>query len=106
MGLFSDVPAGRGGTVVAQGSHRRAAQVMAANPQGLSHRELFDRVLAQPIGNFAELTGHAGDVVLCHPLLFHFRGFKLHGGHASRATSRRNCANYSRWTATQHDARS
>jgi hypothetical protein len=80
MGLFSDVPAGSGGTVVAQGSHIRAAQVMADHPQGLTHRELFEQVLAQPIGHFAELTGQAGDVVLCHPFLFHTRGFKRHGG--------------------------
>ena len=80
MGLFSDVAAGSGGTIVAQGSHLRTAQVLAEHPKGLSHRELFDRVLAQPIGNFAELTGHAGDVVLCHPFLFHTRGFKRHGG--------------------------
>lgn len=80
MGLFSDVPAGSGGTIVAEGSHRRAAQVLAAHPQGLTHLELFEKVLAEPLGGFRELTGRAGDVALCHPLLFHTRGFKRHGG--------------------------
>jgi hypothetical protein len=79
IGLFTDVPPNSGGTVVAEGSHRRTARVLADHPEGLSHRELFDLVLAQPIGNFRELTGSAGDVVLAHPFLFHTRGCKRHG---------------------------
>ena len=79
IGLFSDIEPGSGGTVVAEGSHRRAARVLAAHPQGLAHQDLFNAVLAQPIGNFRELTGHAGDVVLAHPFLFHTRGCKRHG---------------------------
>ena len=79
IGLFTDVPPNSGGTIVAEGSHRRTARILAAHPEGLSHRELFDLVLAQPIGNFRELTGHAGDVVLAHPFLFHTRGCKRHG---------------------------
>lgn len=79
IGLFTDVPPGSGGTIVAEGSHRRAARVLAEHPEGLTHRELFDLVLAQPIGNFRELTGKAGDVVLAHPFLFHTRGCKRHG---------------------------
>ena len=79
VGLFSDVPTRGGGTIVAAGSHRRTARVLAGNPAGLAHRELFDRVLAEPIGDFCELTGAAGDVALCHPFLFHTRGFKHRG---------------------------
>lgn len=63
----SDVEPGGGATVVAAGSHRRAARVLAAHPAGLTHRELFDAVLAEPIGNITELTGAAGDVVLRPP---------------------------------------
>jgi hypothetical protein len=80
MGLFSDVPPGSGGTVVAEGTHRRTARVLAAHPEGLHHQDLFARVLARPIGGFREITGSAGDVALCHPWLFHTRGFKRHGG--------------------------
>lgn len=80
VGLFSDVPPGSGGMVVSGGSHRRAARVLAAHPAGLDHRALFDLVLAEPIGDFHEITGGAGDVMLGHPFLFHTRGFKRHGG--------------------------
>jgi len=79
IGLFSDVAPGGGGTIVAGGSHRRTARVLAAHPDGLEHRRLFDRVLSEPIGNFTELTGAAGDVVLAHPFLFHTRGYKRSG---------------------------
>jgi hypothetical protein len=79
IGLFSDVVPGGGGTIVAGGSHRRTARVLAAHPEGLAHRDLFDLVLSEPIGNFTELTGAAGDVVLAHPFLFHTRGYKRTG---------------------------
>lgn len=79
IGLFTDVQPHSGGTIVAEGSHRRTARVLAQHPEGLGHRELFDLVLAQPLGNFRELTGKAGDVVLAHPFLFHTRGCKRHG---------------------------
>lgn len=76
LGLFSDIEPRGGGTMVAEGSHRRTARVLAEHPAGMSHRELFDAVLAEPIGNFREITGAAGDVVLAHPWLFHTRGYK------------------------------
>ncbi len=79
IGLFTDIAPRHGGTIVSQGSHRRAARVLARHPEGLTHRELFDEVLAEPLGDFLELTGAAGDVVLGHPWLFHTRGYK-HGG--------------------------
>ncbi|MGW4644112.1 hypothetical protein ACWEN6_36730 [Sphaerisporangium sp. NPDC004334] len=79
IGLFSDIEPRGGGTIVSEGSHRRAARVLAAHPEGMTHLELFDAVLAEPIGNFREITGSAGDVVLGHPLLFHTRGYKHTG---------------------------
>lgn len=79
IGLFTDIPSRGGGTILAEGSHRRTARVLAQHPQGLHHRELFDLVLADPIGAFHEITGAAGDVVLAHPFLFHNRGVK-HAG--------------------------
>ena len=57
----------------------RPPRVLAAHPEGLAHRDLFDLVLSEPIGNFTELTGAAGDVVLAHPFLFHTRGYKRTG---------------------------
>lgn len=79
IGLFTDVAVDGGGTLVATGSHRRTARVLAAHPEGLSHRALFDLVLAEPLEGFVELTGAAGDVVLAHPFLFHTRGYKRKG---------------------------
>lgn len=79
IGLFSDIGPTGGGTIVSEGSHRRTARILADHPTGLGHRELFDAVLAEPIGNFRVLTGAAGDVILGHPFLFHTRGFKHTG---------------------------
>jgi hypothetical protein len=79
IGLFTDVEPRHGGTILAVGSHRRTARILARHPEGVPHRELFEEVLAEPIGNFHEITGQAGDVVLAHPFLFHTRGMK-HGG--------------------------
>jgi hypothetical protein len=79
VGLFSDIVPTGGGTVVAEGSHKRTAQVLNRYVEGLAHLELFDLVLQQPLGNFHELTGAAGDVILGHPFLFHTRGFKRTG---------------------------
>ena len=79
IGLFTDIAPGGGGTVVAERSHRRTARVLAEHPAGLSHRELFDRVLAEPLGGFREMIGEAGDAILAHPFLFHTRGYKRLG---------------------------
>ena len=80
IGLFSDIAPRGGGTILAAGSHRRTARVLAAHPEGLHHRRLFELVLAEPLGDFHEVTGAAGDVVLAHPFLFHNRGVKHTGG--------------------------
>jgi hypothetical protein len=79
IGLFTDVEPRWGGTILALGSHKQTARVLAAHPEGLSHRQLFREVLREPIGGFHEVTGAAGDVILAHPFLFHTKGFK-HAG--------------------------
>jgi hypothetical protein len=79
IGLFTDIEPGWGGTIMALGSHRRTARVLAHQRRPIHHRDLFREVLRQPIGNFHEVTGAAGDVVLAHPFLFHTRGFKRAG---------------------------
>src|SRR5690242_1471181 len=57
IGLFSAIEPRGGGTILAGGSHRQTARVLARHPGGLDHRTLFDRVLAEPLGNFHEVTG-------------------------------------------------
>jgi len=79
VGLFTDIEPRGGGTILALGSHKRTARVLAAHPEGMSHRDLFREVLSEPIGNFHEVTGSAGDVVLAHPFLFHTKGMKHKG---------------------------
>jgi ectoine hydroxylase-related dioxygenase (phytanoyl-CoA dioxygenase family) len=79
VGLFTDIEPRGGGTILSLGSHRRTARVLAAHPEGISHRDLFREVLSEPIGNFHEVTGSAGDVVLAHPFLFHTKGMKHTG---------------------------
>jgi hypothetical protein len=79
IGLFTDIEPRGGGTILALGSHKRTARVLAGHPDGIGHRDLFNEVLSEPIGNFHEITGSAGDVVLAHPFLFHTRGIKHTG---------------------------
>jgi Phytanoyl-CoA dioxygenase (PhyH) len=79
IGLFTDIQPRWGGTIVAGGSHKLTARVLANYPEGISHIDLFQEVLREPLGDFHEITGNAGDVVFCHPFLFHCRGYK-HGG--------------------------
>lgn len=79
IGLFTDIGPRGGGTIVAQGSHKMTARVLARHPDGLPHRELFDAVLADPIGDLLEVNGATGDVFLGHPFLFHTRGMNHSG---------------------------
>jgi len=79
VGLFTDIEPRWGGTTLSLGSHKQTARVLAAHPEGIAHLDLFREVLSEPIGNFREVTGAAGDVLLAHPFLFHNRGMK-HGG--------------------------
>jgi hypothetical protein len=79
VGLFTDIEPQWGGSILAGGSHKRTACVLAEHPEGITHLDLFAEVLTEPLGNFHEVTGAAGDVVLAHPFLFHTRGIKRHG---------------------------
>ena len=79
IGLFTDIEPKCGGTILAGGSHKRAARVLARHPEGIAHLDLFSEVLSDPLGNFHEVTGAAGDAVLAHPFLFHTRGIKHYG---------------------------
>jgi hypothetical protein len=76
IGLFTDIQPRGGGTILAGGSHKITARVLARHPDGISHVDLFHEVLQEPLGHFWEVTGNAGDVFLCHPFLFHCRGYK------------------------------
>jgi hypothetical protein len=80
IGLFTDIVPRGGGTILAPGSHKRTARVLARHhPTGLSHLDLFKEVLTEPLGDFYEVVGPAGDVILAHPFLFHTRGMKHTG---------------------------
>jgi hypothetical protein len=76
IGLFTDIQPRGGGTILAGGSHKLTARVLAKHPDGISHLDLFHETLQAPLGDFCEVTGSAGDVALCHPFLFHCRGYK------------------------------
>lgn len=76
VGLFTDIAPRGGGTILAGGSHKQTARVLARHPAGIAHLDLFAEVLKEPLGNFHEVTGAPGDVVLAHPFLFHTRGMK------------------------------
>src|SRR5712664_281950 len=79
VGLFTDIEPRGGGTILSLGSHKRTARILAGHPGGIGHRDLFREVLSEPIGNFHEITGSAGDVVLVHPFFFHTKGMKHKG---------------------------
>lgn len=79
IGLFTDIAPRWGGTILALGSHKRTAIVLSHHPEGMERMDLIHEVLREPLGNFHEVTGTSGDVVLAHPFLFHNRGMK-HGG--------------------------
>jgi hypothetical protein len=79
IGLFTDIQPGWGGTILAGGSHKLTARVLVKHPGGMTHTDLFEEALSEPLGNFHEVTGNAGDVALCHPFLFHTRGYKRDG---------------------------
>jgi hypothetical protein len=68
-GVFTDIALRWGGTILSLGSHKRTVHVLAQYSEGISHLDLFREVLREPLGNFYEVTGAAGDVVLAHPFL-------------------------------------
>ena len=72
--LFTDVDPGGGATLLAEGSHLRAAQILAAHfPAALPDDELSALLDRSPgiFDSVVEACGSAGDVVLAHPLILH-----------------------------------
>jgi hypothetical protein len=72
--LFTDVEPGGGATLVAEGSHLRAAEMLASvEPSAVEQDDLTDRVVRSPgvFDSVVEACGAAGDVILAHPLLLH-----------------------------------
>jgi hypothetical protein len=72
--LFTDLEPGGGATLLAEGSHLRAARVLAGiSPSTLAVDELTERVVRSPgvFDSVVEACAGAGDVILAHPLLLH-----------------------------------
>jgi hypothetical protein len=72
--LFSDIVPKGGGTLLDVGSHRRVAKVLWDHePAGLDPVTLTQIVgeLPESRVDVVEATGAAGDVVLCHPMIYH-----------------------------------
>jgi hypothetical protein len=67
--LWSDVSAKEGGTFLACDSIGKVARLLLANPQGLDPRPFTS--LYKECEDFVEITGGAGDVILCHPFMIH-----------------------------------
>jgi hypothetical protein len=67
--LWSDVSAREGGTFLACDSIGKVARLLLANPQGLDPRPFTS--LYKECEDFVEITGGAGDVILCHPFMIH-----------------------------------
>ncbi len=72
--MLTDIQPGGAGTAVRVGSHRTIARrLRAAEPHGLSYKEL--RAISEEIADLpvVEITGRAGDVLWMHPYLVHAR---------------------------------
>lgn len=73
---FSTVEPGGGGTLLAEGSHHRAARLLwEAGPGGMTADD-FDEPMTAHLtraggSGVVEVTAEEGSVVLAHPLLFH-----------------------------------
>lgn len=70
--LFSDLERGDGGTPMIRASHRAVARLLAgAEPAGLSHEELTNKLPQADTTCIVQITGEAGDVAMLHPFLIH-----------------------------------
>lgn len=70
--LFSDMGPGDGGTGYDAGSHFIAArELAAAEPQGLSPREICKAVNQHGHHRVKQVVGRAGDIALLHPFMNH-----------------------------------
>lgn len=67
--LWSNVGAKEGGTFLACDSIGKVARLLVNSSQGLDPRQFT--LLYKECRDFVELTGEAGDVVLCHPYMIH-----------------------------------
>jgi hypothetical protein len=67
--LWSEVGPREGGTFLACDSIGKVAKLLLDNPQGLDPRPFTG--LYRECADFVEVTGNAGDVVLCHPFMIH-----------------------------------
>ncbi len=74
--IYSDIMPGSGGTQVATDSIGPVARLLAGQPQGL-HPDSVQGAgylipgLVEQCGEFEELTGEAGDMVILHPFMLH-----------------------------------
>lgn len=78
--LFTDTGPDDGGTVFDIGSHKIAAHVLAAEPEGLSPGGLCKRVNDYGQRNVSRVVGKAGDIVVLHPFMNHTTGVNI-GSH-------------------------
>jgi hypothetical protein len=70
--LFSDTTDRDAPTRIRVGSHQDMARALApAGESGLSLRELLPHIENAPVREEVQVTGPAGTVYLCHPLLVH-----------------------------------
>ncbi|KAG9048873.1 hypothetical protein FS837_011782 [Tulasnella sp. UAMH 9824] len=76
--IFSKILPNGGGTYIAPRSIASVAQLLASHPEGLlpglgEGDQKFDFMarLKECEGDFVELTGDVGDVILMHPLMLH-----------------------------------
>jgi hypothetical protein len=67
--LWSSVGEKEGGTFLACDSIGKVAHLLVNSTQGLDPRQFS--LLYKECRDFVELTGDAGDVVLCHPYMIH-----------------------------------
>jgi hypothetical protein len=67
--LWSDVDAKEGGTFLACDSIGKVAKLLLNSSHGLDPRPFS--MLYKECADFVEVTGGAGDVVLCHPFMIH-----------------------------------
>lgn len=67
--LWSDVGPKEGGTFLACDSIGKVARLLLESPEGLDPRPFT--LIYRDCVDFVEITGKAGDVVLCHPFMIH-----------------------------------
>lgn len=76
--VCSEIAHRGGGTFISPDSVANMARLLAQNPEGLPSGYNWGDLIHQ-CKEFVELTGHVGDVVLCHPFML----FAESGNHSS-----------------------